>query len=158
MASDEKNVNMKPQDMEAFFDDDANSGFKFKDLVFLVLHNLPWLLLCAAIGGIIAFYNVRGKERVYASSSSLLIKTLANGGSESYRGSAPLNLISGPGLVVSTVNNEVMVLRSQKNMENMVRQLNLCVMYSYKTKMSRRNTDLYKDSPVLMILAGVFLP
>ena len=41
-----------------------------------------------------------------------------------------------------------MVLRSQKNMENMVRQLNLCTMYSYKTKMSRRNTDLYKDSPV----------
>ena len=134
--------------MNTFFDENANSGFKFKDLVFLVLHNLPWFVLCAAIGGLIAFYNVRGKERIYASSSSMLIKTLANGGSESFRGSAPLNLISGPGLVVSTVNNEVMVLRSQVNMENMVRQLNLCTMYSYKTKMSRRNRDLYKEAPI----------
>ena len=130
MATDNNNTNMRPNDMNAFFDENANSGFKFKDLVFLILHNLPWFVLCAAIGGLIAFYNVRGKERIYASSSSILIKTLANGGSESFRGSAPLNLISGPGLVVSTVNNEVMVLRSQKNMEDMVRQLNLCTMYS----------------------------
>ncbi|MBQ7550621.1 MAG: hypothetical protein IJT04_03730, partial [Bacteroidales bacterium] len=150
MATDSNtnNENLRPNDMNAFFDESANSGFKFKDLVYLILRNLPVFLICAAIGGLIAFYNVRGKERIYASSSSILIKTLANGGSESFRGSAPLNLISGPGLVVSTVNNEVMVLRSQKNMENMVRNLNLCTMYSFKTKVSRRNTDLYKDAPV----------
>lgn len=101
MANDNLNMNQKPNDMNAFFDENANSGFKFKDLVFLILHNLPWFVICAAIGGIIAFYNVRGKERIYDSSASMLIKTLANGGSESFRGSAPLNLISGPGLVVS---------------------------------------------------------
>ena len=42
MANDDKNVNMRPQDMDAFFDENANSGFKFKDLVFLVARNLPW--------------------------------------------------------------------------------------------------------------------
>ena len=52
------NENFRPNDMNAFFDESANSGFKFKDLVFLILHNLPWFLICASIGGLIAFYNV----------------------------------------------------------------------------------------------------
>ena len=55
MATDNSNMNMKPNDMNTFFDENANSGFKFKDLVFLILHNLPWFVLCAAIGGLIAF-------------------------------------------------------------------------------------------------------
>ena len=75
------NENLRPNDMNAFFDESANSGFKFKDLVYLILHHLPAFLVCATIGGLIAFYNVRGKERIYASSSSMLIKTLAKGGS-----------------------------------------------------------------------------
>ena len=142
------NVRQKPEDLNSFFDESANSGFKFKDLVFLVLLNLPWFILFSMIGGIIAFYKVRGEERIYSSASSLLIKTANSGGSESFRGSAALNSINGPGLFVSTVNNEVMVMKSQTIMENVVRQLNLNVMYSYKTKVAKRNTDLYKDSPI----------
>ena len=78
----------------------------------------------------------------------MLIKTSASGGSESFRGSAPINTITGSGLVISTVNNEMMVLRSQRNMENMVRSLNLTVSYAYKTKVAKRNKNLYKSSPV----------
>ena len=36
-------INNKPDDLNSFFDDSANSGFKFKDLVFLVLRNLHGL-------------------------------------------------------------------------------------------------------------------
>ena len=40
MATDNNNTtNLRPNDMNAFFDENANSGFKFKDLVFLILHN-----------------------------------------------------------------------------------------------------------------------
>ena len=139
-----KNLN----DVNAFFDEDTNSGFKFKDLVFLILRNLPWFIAFALIGGTVAYYNVRTQERIYASRASLLIKTSASGGSESFRGSAPINTITGAGLVISTVNNEMMVLKSQRNMENMVRALNLNVGYSYKTKVAKRNKNLYKASPV----------
>ena len=136
-------VNKNVNDVNAFFDDDTNSGFKFKDVVFLVLRNLHWFIIFALIGGAIAYYKVKTQERIYASRASLLIKTSASGGSESFRGSAPINKITGAGLVISTVNNEMMVLRSQRNMENMVRALNLNITYAYKTKVSKRNKNLY---------------
>lgn len=148
-------INNKPDDLNSFFDDSANSGFKFKDLVFLVLRNLPWFILFALIGGVIAFYRVRGEERIYASYSSILIRTQASGGSESMRGSSTLNAIQGAGPIVSTINNEIMVMRSAGNMENMVRRLNLNVMYSYNTKMARRNRILYKDGPVEVAFPGM---
>lgn len=141
-------VNKNVTDVNSFFDDDTNSGFKFKDVVFLVLRNLHWFIIFALIGGAIAYYKVKTQERIYASRASLLIKTSASGGSESFRGSAPINKITGAGLVISTVNNEMMVLRSQRNMENMVRALNLNITYAYKTKVSKRNKNLYKSSPV----------
>ena len=137
----------RPDDINAFFDESSNSGFKFKDAIFLVLRNLHWFLLCALIGGLVAYYKVRKEERIYASSATLLIKTNASSGSESLRASAALNaLASGP--IISTVNNEIMILKSQSIMEAMVRELNLNVAYSYKTKVSKRNTDLYKESPI----------
>ena len=149
--NNQNNINKKPEDINSFFDDSANSGFKFKDLVFLVARNLPWFLIFSIIGGLIAFYRVRGEDRIYASYSSMLIRTQASGGSESFRGSSTLNAIQGAGPIVSTINNEIMVMKSQGNMENMVRNLNLNTMYSYTTKVSRRNTVLYKNGPVEVV-------
>ena len=143
-STSNKNIN----DVNAFFDEDTNSGFKFKDVVFLILRNLHWFIIFAMIGGVIAYYKVQKQERIYSSRASMLIKTSASGGSESFRGSAPINTITGAGVVISTVNNEMMVLRSQRNMENMVRALNLNTEYLYKTKIAKRNMSLYKASPV----------
>ena len=143
-STNNKNIN----DVNAFFDEDTNSGFKFKDIVFLVFRNLHWFIIFALIGGAVAYYKVRTQERIYASRATMLIKTSASGGSESFRGSAPINKITGAGLVISTVNNEMMVLKSQRNMENMVRALNLNTSYAYKTKVAKRNKNLYKASPV----------
>ena len=148
MATDNSNINMRPNDMNAFFDENANSGFKFKDLVFLVLRNLHWFVICALIGGVVAYYIVSKQERIYASSATILIKSsLTSSGSESLRASTALGSLGG-GPVVSTINNEMMVLTSQSIMESMVRELNLNVSYSYKTKVSKRNKDLYKESPI----------
>ena len=52
----------RPEDINAFFDESSTSGFKFKDLIFLVLRNLHWFIICALIGGAIAYYKVRGKD------------------------------------------------------------------------------------------------
>ncbi len=144
----DNNKTNKPANEAAFFDEDTNSGFKFKDVVFLVLRNLHWFLICALIGGLYAYYKVRNEDRIYASSATVMIKNGASAGSESMRGSSAINAIMGQGVVVSSVNNEMMVLKSQTNMENMVRQLNLNTSYRYKTKVAKRNKDLYKSSPV----------
>ena len=148
------NANKRPDDISTFFDESANSGFKFKDVVFLVLRNLHWFLLCALVGGLIAYYKVRKEDRIYSSYASLLIKTSMSSGSESMRGSAALNALSS-GPIISTVNNEIMILKSQSNMESMVRLLNLNVAYSYSTKVSKRNKDLYKESPVEVDFLGL---
>ena len=160
MANDNNNNNelnksKRPEDINTFFDESSTSGFKFKDLVFLVLRNLHWFVLCAAIGGIVAYYKVRQEDRIYSSRASMLIKTAANSGSESFRGSTALNAIQGMGPVVSTINNEIMILKSQSNMEAMVRDLNLSVSYSYKTKVSKRNKELYKEAPVEVVFPAI---
>ena len=108
-----ENPNQNANDSAAFFDEDSNSGFKFKDMVFLILRNLHWFAIGMAIGGVIAYYNVRGKERIYSSSASMLVKTSASSGSQSMRTSSTINMIAGQGLVVSTINNEMKVLKSQ---------------------------------------------
>ena len=148
---DINNANRRPEDINSFFDESANSGFKFKDLVFLVLRNLHWFVICALIGGVVAYYIVSKQERIYASSATILIKSsLTSSGSESLRASTALGSLGG-GPVVSTINNEIMVLKSQSIMESMVRELNLNVNYSYKTKVSKRNKDLYKESPIEVV-------
>ena len=53
--NNQNNANRKPDDINAFFDDDATSGFKFKDLVYLIARNLPWFVLFSTIGALIAF-------------------------------------------------------------------------------------------------------
>ena len=94
--NDINNENKRPEDINSFFDESANSGFKFKDLVFLVLRNLHWFVICALIGGLISYYKVRQEVRIYASSATLLIKSsLTSSGSESLRSSATLGSIVG---------------------------------------------------------------
>ncbi len=73
--------NNKPANEAAFFDEDTNSGFKFKDVVYLILRNLHWFLICALIGGLYAYYKVRNEDRIYASSATVMIKNGSSAGS-----------------------------------------------------------------------------
>ena len=98
---------------DSSFLDDNQGGIQFKDILFLVIHNLPWFILCALIGAGIAYYKVKGEERVYSSSATVMLKTGNSGGSESLRTSAVMNEFSGRGLAVSTIYNEMMIMQSQ---------------------------------------------
>ena len=133
------------------FLDDNQGGIQFKDILFLVVHNLHWFILCAIIGAGIAYYKVKGEERVYSSSASIMLKTGNSGGSESLRTSAVMNEFSGRGIAVSSIYNEMMIIQSQRLMEIVVRQLGLNTMYSYTTRLAKRNKALYKDSPIEVV-------
>ena len=69
MAEEKKNDEM------AFLDGN-NRGPKVhvKDVLFVVLRNLHWLVLCGVLGAVIAGYSVRHQNRVYESNARLLIK------------------------------------------------------------------------------------
>ena len=134
-------------DDTSFLNENAG-GIQFKDILFLVLHNLHWFILCALIGAGLAYYKVKGEEKVYSSTATIMLKTGASGGSESLRSSALMNEFTGGGVAISSVNNEIIIIKSQTLMENVVRRLNLNTKYSYTTRLAKRNKALYKDSTV----------
>ena len=145
----ENNINTNPNNNEDLsFLEGNQSGIQFKDILFLVIRNLHWFALCALIGAGIAYYRVKGEERLYTSSASIMLKSGTSGGSETLRTSALMNEFASHGVANSSIFNEMMILRSQRLMEIVVRKLNLNTMYSYTTRLAKRNKALYKDSPI----------
>ncbi|MBR6272386.1 MAG: hypothetical protein IKR29_02330, partial [Bacteroidales bacterium] len=132
----------------SFLDGERSSGMQFKDVIVLVWRNLHWFILCALICGGIAYYRVKSQEKIYSSTTSILLKTGASGGSESFRSSAVMNEFTGGSLALSSIMNEIIIIKSQTLMETVVRRLNLNTMYSYTTRLAKRNKTLYKDGPV----------
>ena len=96
----DNNKNNHTED-NAFLDDNSG-GIQFKDVLFLVLHNLHWFILCAVIGAGIAYYKVKGQEKIYTSSATIMLKTGSSGGSESLRSSAVMDEFMGRGVAVSS--------------------------------------------------------
>ena len=134
-------------DEMSFLEDDGN-GLQLKDILYLILHNLHWFILCGLIGAGYAYWKVNGEERVYSSSASIMIKTGATSGSESMRSSSVMNQMLGNSGFVSTINNEIIILKSVTLMDSVVRNLGLNVGYSSKSKIAKRNKTLYEDSPI----------
>lgn len=142
------NTNNNKEDL-SFLEEETTGGMQFKDVLFLVLRNIHWFILCALIGGGLAYYKVKSQEKIYASSTSILLKTGSSGGSESYRSSALMYQVTGGGgVAMSSINNEIIIIKSQTLMENVVRRLHLNTKYSYTTRLAKRNKTLYKDSPI----------
>lgn len=132
----------------SFLEEDAGSSINVRDILMLILRNLHWFILCALICGGYSYYKVRMEERVYSSSATILIKTGSSGGSESVRSSAMMTQITGMGVAISSIDNEIIILKSAKLMERVVRDLELNKDYLYKTKVARRNSVLYDNSPI----------
>ena len=58
----------------SFLDEKSGTKIHVKDVLFIVLRNLHWLVLCGVIGAVIAGYWVRHQNRVYESTARVLIK------------------------------------------------------------------------------------
>lgn len=148
MENNKNNTSGSNSEDLSFLDENINQGIQFKDILVLVFRNLPWFILCALVGAGIAYYKVRGEEKIYSSSATIMLKSGSSGGSESLRTSAFINEVSGSGVAISSISNEIIIIKSQTLMENVVRRLDLNTMYSYTTRLAKRNKTLYKDSPV----------
>lgn len=148
MENSNLNTSVNSTEELLILEENSNTGLQFKDILVLAFRNLPWFIICAVLGAAIAYYKVKGEERIYSSSATIMLKSGSSGGSESLRSSAFINEVSGVGVAISSISNEMIIIKSQTLMENVVRRLNLNTMYSYSTRIAKRNKLLYNDSPV----------
>ena len=58
----------------SFLSEGKKQEIHIKDILFTLLRNIPWLLICGAVGTFIAGYYVRHQDRIYESSARVLIK------------------------------------------------------------------------------------
>ena len=134
----------------SFLDEGKKQKIHIKDILFTILRNIHWLVLCGAIGTFVAGYYVRHQDRVYESSARLLIKgsSVGNNNTESsIREASVKNMFSTRSLYNSSINNEMMILTSEVALREVAKNLKLNIVYTTKTRLVNRNKDLYGESP-----------
>lgn len=132
----------------SFLDNQSRVGFHIKDVLYTLLRNVHWLVLCGALGTLIANFTARRQERVYESSARIVLRGNAMGGNNSLREATVGNLFSDRPFYNSTVNNEMMILTSKTTMIHTVQNLHLNVSYISMSKVVKRRKDLYGSTPV----------
>ena len=142
MADENKNKEL------SFLDEKKGPKIHVKDVLFILLRNLHWLIICGALGAVIAGYTVRHQNRVYMSSARVLIKGSSTGsGDNAMREASVKNMFSTRSLYNSSINNEMMILTSKSAMLEVAQNLKLNIRYTTKTRIIGREKDLYGESP-----------
>ena len=134
----------------SFLDEKQSISFRIKDIVFLLLRNIHWLIIFAVVGGAIANFMARRQDRVYQSQAKILIRS-GNDLGVSDNDTRELSIKSALGLrpfYSSTINNEMMILTSKTTIQRAVEELKLNVIYSTETRFLKRTKNLYGISPV----------
>ena len=134
----------------SFLDDKQSVSFHIKDLVFLLIRNIHWLVIFAVLGGLIANFIARRQEKVYQSTARILIRSGNDLGinDDDTREASIRSALGLRSFYSSTINNEMMILTSKSTIQKAVEDLHLNVVYSTKTRFFHRNKDLYGTSPV----------
>ena len=134
----------------SFLDDKQTVSFHIKDLVFLLIRNIHWLVIFAVLGGLIANFIARRQEKVYQSTARILIRSGNDLGinDDDTREASIRSALGLRSFYSSTINNEMMILTSKSTIQKAVEDLHLNVVYSTKTRFFHRNKDLYGTSPV----------
>ena len=141
MADENKNREL------SFLDEKKGPKVHVKDVLFIVLRNLHWLIICGVLGAAIAGYTVRHQNRVYSSNARVLIKGISTGGDNTIREASVKNMFSTRTLYNSNINNEMMILTSKSALTEVTQNLKLNIFYTSKTRIVGREKDLYGESP-----------
>lgn len=132
----------------SFLEEKKTQKIHIKDILFTILRNAHWLILCGAVGAIIAGYSVRHQDRVYASNARLLIKGTSTNSEAGTREASIKNMFATRTLYNSSINNEMMILTSKSALTEVSRNLKLNIFYTTKTRLVNRTKDLYGESPI----------
>ena len=133
----------------SFLSEGKKQEIHIKDILFTLLRNIHWLLICGAIGTFIAGYYVRHQDRIYESSARVLIKGSSTGSSNesTVREASVKSMFSTRSLYNSSINNEMMIFTSETAVREMAQSLKLNILYTTKTRVISRSKDLYGESP-----------
>jgi len=139
--------NTQTTDLSFLEKKDANA-FSFKDLLFTILRNLHWFILCAVIGGVLAWWRSDRTDRIYESHAKIKVYSVTKNPMAS--GISMMEQLTSQRATASwnTLNDEIIILKSETAMRDVAERLNLGMAYYYKTKLVKRTKDLYKDTPL----------
>ena len=131
----------------SFLDRKDSGRFTFKDVLMTILCNLHWLVRCACIGAAVAWWKSDCTERCYESHARIKIHSVTRNAADDglERENVSMKRASGNW---NTLNDEILILKSETAMLEVARRLNLGVTYQYTTKVAKRIKDLYGDVPI----------
>ena len=142
-------MDTNPQDSDLSFLEkkDANA-LTGKDIFFTILRNLHWLLLCAAIGAVIAYYRSDRADRIYESHAKIMITSITRNRFDN--GQSMLENITNRRVATTAnaINDEIIVLQSESPMIEVAKRLDIATTYKCQTRLVKRVKDLYNDTPV----------
>lgn len=122
-------------------EEENGAGFNYKVFLIKLLMRWPWILGCAIVALVGAFFYVKTLTPLYTVSSSVLIKN------ESKKsGGADLTDLGFVTASTQDFDNELEILRSRTLVKKVVNALDLYIQYSMPG--SFRDTELYRQSPV----------
>ena len=139
MSQDNQNTDL------SFLEKKDANALTVKDIVITILRNLHWLVLCGVIGGFIGWYKGDQLDRIYESHAKIKIyETAQNSMMSQLEQMATLRNRS----AAKSLNDEMIIIKSETAMAEVVQNLNLTTFYNYETKIIKRKRELYKDSPI----------
>ncbi len=146
--------NQNETDLSFLEKKDANA-LSGKDIFFTILRNLHWILLCAAIGAAIAWFRSDRADRIYESHAKIIINSITRNRLDN--GMSMLENITNRRIAttMNAINDEIIVLGAEAPMLEVARRLDLGTSYKYQTKIVKRIKDLYRDTPIRVLLPDV---
>lgn len=118
-----------------------------KDVLVTVLLKLHWFVLCAAIGGALAWWKCDCTERFFESHARIKIHSVTRNVADDGLSHENVSVRRSTGNW-NTLNDEILILESETAMLEVARRLNLGTTYQYRTKVAKRPRDLYGDVPI----------
>ncbi|MBO7459532.1 MAG: hypothetical protein J6T53_01310, partial [Bacteroidales bacterium] len=139
MSQDNQNTDL------SFLEKKDANALSLKDVVVTILRNIHWFILCAAIGANVAWYISDKADRIYESHAKIKIYE-----TQQSTVMSQLDQIASfrSRAVSNSMNDEIIIIKSETSMLEVVKHLNLSTYYEYETKLIKRKKDLYKDSPI----------
>ena len=138
----------------SFLESETAVNFHIKDLLYVFLRNIHWLVIFGVAGALIANYSARRQERIYVSNAKIVLRGnsdsggTTNGGDNLTREASVNSMIAERPFYNSSINNEMMILTSKTTMRKTVENIGLNISYISNSKLVRRRKDLYGCSPL----------
>ncbi|MFV8341095.1 GumC family protein [Flavobacterium sp. XS2P39] len=131
------------------FDEDFESDFQFKEILYKYSIHWKWFLIGVCLSLLFAFLYLRYTIPQYEASATILVKDEKKGGMLS-----ELSVFSDMGIgggMKSNLDNEIEILKSRKLVESTVKKLNLNTTLVVRGKVVDR--EIYQEAPIELYFA-----